>query len=322
MIRFNLCVALFAAVLMTIICQPAAAVVLYQEDFEGVSLPATLLDVGYTWAFGGPVDAPITTTSELNATQALDPPGSDYQAAVHSIPSPAAGSIYTLTADAYFHSPANGGSHDTMIGLAGSAISAGWDNGAGAFIRNDWTGGDLGLQFDLSGLGGTYQYFTPGFANDMPSSLTIEIDLINDVATGTVTAGAVTEILSGTISNVANALIINQISIVQYQAGFDLDNMLLIGVAGDLVGDLDGNGYVSDEDLDLLRTWWGQSVGPAPASADPSGDSFVGGADFDIVMNNWHLGTPVASTVPEPGSLVMLALGSFVLLVLRRRCRV
>ena len=229
MFRFNLCLALFAAVLMTIICQPAVAVTIYSEDFEGVSLPATLLDVGYV-SVVGPSDAPITTTSELNATQALDPPASDYSAAVHAIPSPTAGKIYTLTADAYFHSPANGGSHDTMIGLAGSAISAGWDNGAGAFIRNDWTGGDLGLQFDLSGLGGTYQYFTPGFANDMPSSLTIEIDLINDVATGTVTAGAVTEILSGTISNVANALIINQISIVQYQAGFDLDNILLTEV--------------------------------------------------------------------------------------------
>ena len=226
MFRFNLCVALFAAVLMTIICQPAAAAVLYSEDFEGVSLPATLLDVGYTWAYGGSVDAPITTTSELNATQALDPPGSDYQAAVHAVPSPAAGSVYTLTADTFWHSPAYGGSHDTFIGLANSSISAGWTNDAGAFIRNDWTGGDMGLQFDLTGLGGGIQYYTVNFGMDAAASIEIIVDLTTDMAYGTVTVGATSETLSAAI-NEASALGIDQIPIVQYQAGFDLDNILL-----------------------------------------------------------------------------------------------
>ena len=87
-----------------------------------------------------------------------------------------------------------------------------------------------------------------------------------------------------------------------------------------LLGDLDGNGFVDDPDLDILRANWGGTL----AAADPSGDGFVGGADFDIVMDQWHMGTPPpagSSSVPEPGSLALLMLGSLVLLARRRRSR-
>ena len=94
-----------------------------------------------------------------------------------------------------------------------------------------------------------------------------------------------------------------------------------------LFGDLDGNGYVDSADLDIITNNWGQSVTPGdPLLGDPSGDGVVAGADFDIVMDQWHDGkVPVAassSTVPEPGSLALLALGSLVLLVPRCRYRV
>ena len=88
-------------------------------------------------------------------------------------------------------------------------------------------------------------------------------------------------------------------------------------------GDLDGNGWVDDADLTILKNAWGDSVVPL-SQPDPSGDGWVGGADFDIVMKYWHWSAPTAgsSSVPEPGSLALLVLGSLVLLARRRRCRV
>ena len=330
MFRFNLCVALFAAVLITIICQPAMAVSIYSEDFEGATLPQTILDPPISWtnASAGWTTAlvPITQgSSPLNSTQVVQGTGTGpwgFDAPVHPIASPAADSIYTLTADTYFL----GGfaAHDTFIGLADSGISAGWDNASGAFIRNDWTGGDLGLQFDLTGFGGGVHKFSDGFAMDTPSSIEIIVDLGTEMAYGTVNDGTTSETLSAAI-DVTSALGLNQISICQNQGGFDLDNIQVTGTVGLVTGDLNGDGYVDNADRQIVKDFLGQTVTPGDLlSGDPSGDGFVGGDDYDIVRANWLRGTPPegASSVPEPGSLTMLALGSLVLVALRRRHQV
>ena len=98
------------------------------------------------------------------------------------------------------------------------------------------------------------------------------------------------------------------------------------GVEGPVIGDLDDDGFVGASDVDVLRTFWGQSVTPGDVlSGDPSGDGFCGVDDFDVVRDNWGQGTPPAEGalgVPEPGSLALVVLGALVLLVSRCRYRI
>ena len=107
----------------------------------------------------------------------------------------------------------------------------------------------------------------------------------------------------------------------------DLATDLLIDVTYtyDVLGDLNNDGFVGDADLDIITGHWGQYVTLGDLLlGDPSEDGFVGSDDMDIVQANWGNGIPLAgsSSVPEPASLAMLALGGFVLLLLRRRYRV
>jgi hypothetical protein len=55
-------------------------------------------------------------------------------------------------------------------------------------------------------------------------------------------------------------------------------------------GDLNGDGFVGQADLDIVLGNWGQGP-PSDGRADPSGDDFVGQADLDIVLSNWGQGT-------------------------------
>ncbi len=82
-------------------------------------------------------------------------------------------------------------------------------------------------------------------------------------------------------------------------------------------GDLNGDGFVGLDDLDIILSAWNQSVPPANEAADPSGDGFVGLDDLDIVLNNWNAGTPPAAAVPEPASLALIGFGT--LASLRRK---
>jgi len=86
-----------------------------------------------------------------------------------------------------------------------------------------------------------------------------------------------------------------------------------------LDGDLNSDGFVGGDDLDIVRSFWGQNVTAGNLlQGDPSNDGFVGGDDLDIVRANWGQGTPPApSSVPEPSSL-LLALTGLVLLWGRR----
>ena len=90
---------------------------------------------------------------------------------------------------------------------------------------------------------------------------------------------------------------------------------------GELVGDLDGDGFVGINDLNIVLGNWNQNVPPGDPLADPSGDGFVGIDDLNTVLGNWNAGTPpAAAAVPEPGSLVLLTL-SAVTLVGRNRAQ-
>lgn len=85
----------------------------------------------------------------------------------------------------------------------------------------------------------------------------------------------------------------------------------------DLVGDLDGDGFVGINDLNIILANWNQNVPPGNPLADPSGDGFVGIDDLNEVLGNWNAGTPPGSNVPEPASVSLVGLG--VVLINRRR---
>ena len=87
-----------------------------------------------------------------------------------------------------------------------------------------------------------------------------------------------------------------------------------------LPGDLNGDGFVGLDDLDIILLNWNQFVPPANPAADPTGDGFVGLEDLDVVLNNWNTGSPLPPggvAIPEPTSLALLSLGG--LLVMRHR---
>ena len=90
--------------------------------------------------------------------------------------------------------------------------------------------------------------------------------------------------------------------------------------AAPLQGDLNGDGFVGIDDLNIVLGAWNQNVPPGNPLADPSGDGFVGIDDLNEVLGNWNAGTPPApSAVPEPASLTLLTIAAVSAMGRRRK---
>ncbi len=99
--------------------------------------------------------------------------------------------------------------------------------------------------------------------------------------------------------------------------GYSLYEFEVYGdLASQLLGDINGDGFVGLDDLDMILNAWNTTV-PAGDAADPSGDGYVGLDDLDIVLSNWNAGSPPADNVPEPAGLMLLSIPA--LLLKRRR---
>lgn len=89
----------------------------------------------------------------------------------------------------------------------------------------------------------------------------------------------------------------------------------------DLPGDLNGDGFVGIDDLNIILGSWNQTVPPGNPLADPSGDGFVGIEDLNVVLGAWNTGVPpAAGAVPEPTTLRLVGLP--LVLFSRRRSRI
>lgn len=86
-------------------------------------------------------------------------------------------------------------------------------------------------------------------------------------------------------------------------------------------GDLNGDGFVGVEDLDILLANWGTEGVPGdPTPGDANADGLINNADLQLLLANWGSGeAPQGSVVPEPSSA--LALGGIVIFCMRRGIR-
>lgn len=93
------------------------------------------------------------------------------------------------------------------------------------------------------------------------------------------------------------------------EIGYRFANAML-SASSTLAGDLDGDGFVGIADLNAVLGDWNRGVDPGVwLNSDPSGDGFVGIVDLNTVLGNWNTGAPSdTSSVPEPGSFVLVAL--------------
>ncbi len=121
-------------------------------------------------------------------------------------------------------------------------------------------------------------------------------------------------------ASVSEGLDIRELSAIELGILMDIGYADLI-IPTVLEGDLNGDGFVGLDDLDIVLANWNQNVTAGDMSlGDISGDGFVGLDDLDVILNNWNAGTPPSgSAIPEPGTaLTLTGLG---LLVLNRRLR-
>ena len=85
------------------------------------------------------------------------------------------------------------------------------------------------------------------------------------------------------------------------------------------LGDRDGDGFVGQDDLDIVLGSWGTSP-PLDPRADVDGDDFVGQTDLDAVLGDWGRGVPPPA-VPEPATLGMFAFCGITLLRRKSKSR-
>jgi FG-GAP repeat len=99
-------------------------------------------------------------------------------------------------------------------------------------------------------------------------------------------------------------------------AGSASGSTYIFEIAPPIEGDLNFDGFVGIDDLNIILSHWNEDAGVGnPQPGDITGDGFVGIDDLNRVLGNWNAGTPPSSSsVPEPGTVVLLVLGMVAML--------
>ena len=106
------------------------------------------------------------------------------------------------------------------------------------------------------------------------------------------------------------------------------NQVLTLELLGEIVavldGDLNGDGFVGVDDLNIVLGNWSQNVTPGDLlQGDATGEGFVGVDDLNIVLGHWSNGTPpgIGAVIPEPGTILMLGMGSWAVMLRARHKR-
>jgi len=185
----------------------------------------------------------------------------------------------------------------------------------GAVVANDFTQALSGdIEFELQGLvqGVTYDWLK--VADDASLAGLLDVSLIGGYVP---TIGDTYEIITAGsgISGVFNTIDFPAIPNIGLRVNYTPSTVELI--AG-LLGDLDGDGFVGINDLNIVLAAWNNNVTPGVwLLGDPSGDGFIGIDDLNQVLGNWNAGTPplaeASSVNPEPGVMIVMTLGGLTL---------
>ncbi len=168
------------------------------------------------------------------------------------------------------------------------------------------------IELEWGGIGYTYdQVIATGNIHIALAGTTLDLLPFGPMAAGTYTVLESTGgSLTGTFENLTGIAEYAGLVDVTYTA-----NAVQITLNHDFVpGDLNTDGFVGLDDLDIVLNHWNQTVPVADlTSGDYSRDGFVGLDDLDAILQNWNQGTPpvgITQNIPEPSMFVLLAFGA------------
>ncbi len=164
------------------------------------------------------------------------------------------------------------------------------------------------LEIELGGIGNPHDLLTvTGNIDITQLDTTLSLSIVGSVIPGTYT---IIESTAGTLTGQFE----NIIGLDSYPGTFDVQytanavNLILNALSGDLNAD----GFIGLDDLDIVLLHWNQTVTPWDlSSGDTTGDGYVGLDDLDLILSHWNQGTPPSNTstiIPEPGSSAVLLL--------------
>ena len=204
----------------------------------------------------------------------------------------------------------------TNFGTVAPGLSAGT-----ILISNDYDQLATGvLEIELGGLAPITEYDVLEVFGMTNLDGTLAVSLIDGFVPS---VGDTFEIVNGSpISGIfSNELLPTLSAGMELTTVYNTNSVRLMVIEVPIPGDLDGDGFVGINDLNLVLSDWNKSVPPADPRADPTGDGYVGIGDLNTVLSNWNLGEPpsvTVATVPEPSSLA-LVVGIGVYLASERR---
>ena len=171
--------------------------ILYEEDFEGGSNGQLLTAAPYSWTKINlpPLAESFAIVTSLNPIgDGLGVDGNFHTAAgagVYTQPAVPAGDGFRLTMDLYASSGANV-TENNAIGLGGAGLGTGPGEGSGAFLHLESDRWNL----NTTGLNSTHKIKFQNNPRDQVVQGMVEVDMLRNVVTGSITFGGQTEFRS------------------------------------------------------------------------------------------------------------------------------